>query len=367
MKCDVTKRLIGTATILLAANGTIRAEAQQYDLQPRLAPGKVVYVERISELEQTTGASAFGPERTSSTTNIRTVKRDVERSGDNTRLTYTFDRVSIDTESFFGRRTADSDAGLEPTGGRPNPVANIAGPMIGKSFTVTVEGQGRVTDTNGMRDIFNAVEEKAAGNFIFEPMMAEFTDNGARYAWGDWLFAVYPDKPVAIGDTWERTVHYHDLYLGDLAYHYSCKFDDIVREGGDKVAKISFEGTVERPDDGKTGVRSLNMTFDFKDGSFEGTADYDLASGQIVKQVAKGEMSLAARLPAKPGEKAEPFSVDRSLTETVTLMTAKEREVQKLENKAAAEARQAEEAKKRAEEEAARQKEAAEGESEDNG
>lgn len=359
MHHDTIKLLVCAATILLADSGSLRADDQRYDLIPRLEAGKVVYVERVSELTQKTGASAFGPERTTNTTNIRTVRRDIERSGDLAQLTYTFDRVSIDTQTFFGRRAADSDAGLEPTGGRPNPIANIAGPMIDKSFTVTVDRHGRVTGTDGMRDIFNAVEEKAAGNFIFEPMMAEFTDNGARFNWGDSLFAVFPEKPVAIGDTWERTVHRHDLYLGDLAFHYKCKLDDIVKEDDQKVAKITFDGRIERPDDGRAGVRSINITFAFKEGSFEGTADYDLAAGQVVKQVTNSEMSLAARLPAKPGDEAEPFPVDQSLTETVTLMTGKEREVQKRENLASAKERQAEEAKQRAEAEKKRAEEAA--------
>lgn len=332
------KALIATA-VAMALIGAASAAAQTVQLNPKLRVGNVAYIEQELKIEQKIGANAlFGPERTVKSRHLRCMRYQV-RSGlkhAETRLRLTYDRILIETETFGGPISFDSDAQTTDASKQkaPNAAAAIARPMLGKSITVHVGQDGRVRVVTGMDKILEVVEESAAGNFLFAPMMTEFTGAGVRFTWGDSRFAPYAYRPVFIGQTWRMTVHHVDVYLGSLDYVYDCKLDRFFESKGRKMAHVVYTGTIRRTPNSAPGARLFNVLSELKSGSFTGGADYDIARGEFVKQSTVWTMLLDSSVTGpKVGEDIT-FAQEIKSTETFTLLTEEERRRQRHEQRA---------------------------------
>lgn len=336
-------RIATTAAISLIA--TASAFAQTVQLNPKLRVGTVAYIEQVLEIEQKIGANALlGPERTVKSRHLRCMRYQI-MSGlkrAETRLLLTYDRILIETETFGGPISFDSDAhttDAEDRGATPphankpavaNAAAAIARPMLGKSITVHVGQDGRVRGLTGMDKILDAVEESAAGNFLFAPMMTEFTSAGARFTWADSRFAPYAYRPVSVGQTWRMTVHHVDVYLGALDYVYDCRLDRFFESKGRKIARVAYTGTIRRTPNSAPGTRLFNVLSKLKSGSFTGDADYDIDRGEFVKQSTQWTLLLDSSVTgSKVGEDIT-FAQEIKSIETFSLLSEEQRRKQRV-------------------------------------
>ncbi len=325
----------GAALALVAffyAMPAICLAGETVDLRPKLEPGSTYYMEMVRDNEQTRGEGPFGPARTSKSQQIRGFMRKIEsRSPDGgARAVFTYDRAKMEQESFRGPVGFDTDK--DPGGETPNPMANIGRPMMGKSFTLYLDKTGHVTSVTGMEEIYEAIEELAAGAFIFEGMQDEFTAEAVSFVLGDDRMALYPLKTVSTGDTWTKTVRFENMYMGSLDFKYKCSLVSVSEVGGRKVAEVAYKGSITQPDDAKPGIRVFNMKMDFESGSFTGTATFDVQRGHFTKQVTNSEMATNASMVLGSIDKPMAFKQSYKVAETIRFMSPAARAKQKAEN-----------------------------------
>lgn len=82
--------------------------------------------------------------------------------------------------------------------------------LVGQSYSIMVSPQGHIKDMKGIESLQNAVIEKIPaipeGEISFGPndMLKEEINKEALNESMDSKFAIYPDKPVGIGDSWQK-------------------------------------------------------------------------------------------------------------------------------------------------------------------
>jgi hypothetical protein len=302
------------------------------DLSPghlAAAPSEVDYIEWVEEGEVENGASPMRPAGKSPVYQLRGVWRSVKAASGATDVDVhlTIDRIKLKSEGRGGPIEYDSDMIVEGT--EKNRLQYVVDPALEQPFVLTVRpGDGR-TSAVGMDDISMLIEEVAAGKFVFEAFMPDFTDDAAQFAWGDSRFAPYAYRTVSAGDEWSRNISYHHLSLGTLEYRYAMKLDRIEKRDGRSVAIVKYSGDIAKPENARSGVRVFNVASRFQSGKFGGHAVFDIDARQFVEQVTDHEMKVESSMLLGSVDKPFSFSQDFKTTTTVRVMSKSERERQR--------------------------------------
>ncbi|MBN2483710.1 MAG: hypothetical protein JXD21_05880 [Candidatus Omnitrophica bacterium] len=84
--------------------------------------------------------------------------------------------------------------------------------MAGESFVITVSPSGEILNVRGMDNILDkllsrmSLPEGVSKDMVKENLRKQFGDEALKESVGN-MFAVYPDRPVGIGDSWTKTVY----------------------------------------------------------------------------------------------------------------------------------------------------------------
>lgn len=244
-------------------------------------------------------------------------------------------------------------------------IGTLLKPLVGMGFKMKIGADGEVKKVSGMSAIREKLEEEGAGSPLTGQMAGEFTDDRAKREWGDTLFALYPNKEVKPGDTWQKVLTDSLPRLGPVVFNYDCKLDRISEEKGRKVAVVTYTGTVKSDKSAKSedgGHATL-------DGQFKGTAVYDVELGQFTHREQNGNTKISMAGPggrrsqaakddddAKKSDKKDaddeeddapagpPMKLDLQIHQLITVMNDAQ-----LKDKRAADAKKRAEAAKKAE------------------
>ena len=191
--------------LLLALLGsTVRADAT-LDLRPRFAKGDVHRMNVILEqaLEQTVrGHKQVIRQRVGVGYSFTVLDVTVDGSA---ALRVKYNSTAVAQKSPYGQVEYDS---AHPPRDVPPPARGMAA-LVGQTFTATVTPSGRVTDIKGMDAVLKSVLEKmnlpegparAASEKLLRQMLSAANVRSSLQG----LLAVYPGRPVAMGDTWNQ-------------------------------------------------------------------------------------------------------------------------------------------------------------------
>ena len=271
------------------------------------------------------------------------MKRKRQRDGKNVTTKLTFDRLNLTVDSFRGPVSFDTDVDQDSPG--RNPLQFVAGPAIGKSLTIEIDADTEKAEVFGMDDISLAIEETAAGKFVFEPLMPDFTTSAAGFDWVNMRLAPYPNRPVKADDTWTTSVAYDHLAMGTLRFDYKCKFKGTETVDGKVMPVISYEGKIVQPENARPGYRVFNIELEFKSGEFKGSAYYDRESKEFAKVVMDMHIEAEAIMLLGSVDKPDRFAQVFDTTTTVSVLTPEQRRQQRDDAKAAAAAKAEQEGK----------------------
>jgi hypothetical protein len=171
------------------------------------------------------------------------------------------------------------------------PGANIGDKLKDVTFTATLDDKMKVTKLEGYDKFLDALADgDAAQKKLMKAMMPEET---IRQAFGQ-TFAIAPDKPVAVGDKWERTDKMALGPLGNVEAKSTFKLDSVK---GD-TATISLKGDLTfKAGDGGGDLPFKITKADLKAKNFTGTHTFDIKAGRLsgskVEMDMDGTMTIA--------------------------------------------------------------------------
>lgn len=93
-------------------------------------------------------------------------------------------------------------------------VSKMLSVIKGKSFTMKVDEKGDISEVDGFEEIGQTMVKEmnlpeASKAQMLEQFKSQFNDEAVKEMFAT-AFNIYPDKPVKVGDTWQRTIKGRD-------------------------------------------------------------------------------------------------------------------------------------------------------------
>jgi hypothetical protein len=313
------KNMLATALILalvaLLPSSPARAGEEKVDLRFRLEKGQEYKV--LTTMEQEIVQWLQGNEmEVLQTIGIgQTLKvTDVDDKGAMT-VAATFGPVAMKMEGPQGSFEFDSE---DPPDEVPLAAQGMAA-ILGCSFTMKFTPKGKIEELTGVDEMldkmFEGIElpDGELKDKMLEDMKKQFGADALKEMMEN-MMAMFPDKPVGVGDFWKQKVTITRGFPMVIESTYTLAG----REDG--VAELEVESTIEPNADAEPmKVGPMSMKFKLK-GTQEGTLKINEATGWFVEGKMTQEMEGETIISGAPGQ-GEEMSIPMRIKSTITFET----------------------------------------------
>ncbi len=213
----------------------------------------------------------------------------IEDDGNIKTLKTTYERFAMNVAMPNRTISADSDStDTAATGDMTDPsqlMSAMFGALKGKSFNLKVDREGKVTDVTGVEQIADAMVNSMKVKEEMRPMIRQaftqqFNEQNIKEIFSQ-SFNIFPNKPVQVGDSWEKKVAGTSTMPMDVTTTYTVKAIKGELVTLDAKSKMNF-----------TGGADMN-------GSQTGTMVVNAKTGLIVnsdfEQTLSGQMKMTTR------------------------------------------------------------------------
>ena len=139
----------------------------------------------------------------------------------------------------------------------------------GKSIILTLSKEKKITDVSGFDSVLNGSNQ----NEEVTKMMKQFFSKESVNSMFGYLFNIYPDQPVRVGDSWKKQMTMNMAGL-EMTIDYTYTLTDVK----DNNANIKIDGVIK----GKGKMKVMAVEVDGKmDGSQKGTMAVNLDNGYL--------------------------------------------------------------------------------------
>jgi hypothetical protein len=279
------------------------AEKTQYRL--KLEAGKQYYMQTITEQQISDPTPA--KEGTSVMTVGTGAKLDVSNldANGNAQVTYTYKWIKIGIKGATDEKVYDSS---KKDSTIPKELQWFA-PLLEESFSLTIKPDGRISEIKDLDKVRSNVRQKlpqgpmqelamnSLNQWLEEQIVREGIENS---------IAIYPDKPVGIGDSWSRNI----TYSSGSSMIQENKWTLKERKNG--VAVIEVVSTIKPNPQAKPaemGTQGMTSSSEFT-GTQQGLIEMQESTGLIIKSTINQQMSGQNTI-ASPGvpDKVTPMEI----------------------------------------------------------
>ncbi len=326
-RSTISRSLLFTAAACLALQATASAD-ETVKLKPKFPEGRQRYVEVSQEIEQVVrgGPAPGGGMKISFKTIDGVIEEVVSSSKKRVKLKLTFDRKAMSLKHpTMGPHAYDSDRSDDDSSSH---LEEILAPMIGVSLRLRMDRSDCTSTVKGMKPAFKKITAGVSKlNAFFPSMKDELDDANAAADWGATRFWLLPNKTVGVGDTWTRTREESVPSRGGRTYEVQCKLDRLEQLDGRAVAIITYTGTVTPDSEKPAEPGSSGLVVSLMEGTFQGTATFDVKRREIVRRVVAAKMKIKAAFKAGgPNMPGMDIEVTTKTTTTVKSIEAREAE-----------------------------------------
>lgn len=307
--------LLRTATVvaaLLVPCARASAQDEKLDLRLRLKEGQTYRVKTTVEqkINQTGGGGKQQATEQSFAVTYAMAVGGVGADGDM--------KVATKYEAVRFRQKGPAGAVEYDSAKEPKQVPQAARPfaaLVGLGFTSTITPGGKVTAVEGMGAMFDGMLKKldlppgAQRDTVRKVLAEQFGEEAMKQNLQN-LFAIYPDDPVAVGDSWRRRVVVSKGFPVVIDATYTLKG----RDAG--VATVEVKASLSPNESaGPVELGTGKMSYDLE-GELSGTARVDEATGWTKSLATTQLMSGTLRFQGAGGvpEVVSPVTIDEKVT-----------------------------------------------------
>ena len=290
MKTTPATAVILTILVLLSSS-TAHAAADKLDL--KLQFQKEGELTLVTTVEQKTTRTWNDQERESKETTSTVIGLVVVSVDDDGTATIKATSWAIALKSEGGRRSFEYDS-LNPPDEVPRRAAPYAA-LLRKTFTMKLTPTGKVSDLEGVKAMLKAAEdavpqEGRGRQWLIGEVKRRFGEDGLKQTM-EAAFAFLPTEPVAVGDSWKRTI------AGDNGVPVIAEQTYTLTKRAEGTATIELKATL-KPHEGGAAPRPGRGTVKYEiSGTQKGTLTVDEATGCLFKttiaQELKGKMVMS--------------------------------------------------------------------------
>jgi hypothetical protein len=173
--------------------------------------------------------------------------------------------------------------------------------MIGKTFKMTMTPKGDVTKIEGLAELVQSMSESIdvpenMKEQMRKQMASSFNDEQVKQSFTQG-FGVYPEKPVKVGDSWNRNL---SRDMNNMKMNVDVKYT--VKEINDKSVMLDLTGTIKSA----SGADSVSAVKVDMTGDQKGTMEILRSSG-LTKQ---GNIDMNMKMTAM----GNPINVKANIT-----------------------------------------------------
>jgi hypothetical protein len=224
----------------------------------------------------------------------------------------TYNRVASKVSTQGMAVSFDSATAEDPISPEFRPLAA----MVGKKFTMRISPLGSVASIEGLSEILDAViaemsVEGPAREQVLENMKRQFGEEAMKDLI-EQAMAIYPLEPVAVGDTWAKTLEIRQMV--------PLKLDNtwVLKEVTDETATLEVTSLIGPAGDDTT-VNMMGAELNVRlEGAQSGTSIIDRKTGWVESSTVNQNVDGAMTLPGVEGL-PEGMSIPLSIRSTVTV------------------------------------------------
>lgn len=268
--------------------------AKPVDLRPRWTVGQDVRYRIVAEGTNEMDVPGMGVQKTTDRQEIvvRLTPREISEGGAKVDLTYETLKIRVDG-SPRGPQEFDSTRPDEQ-----GPLAQALRPLVGLTLTLQVDRNGNITEVTGGDQVQVNPRSQWAGRLVQK--------GGVSSMFGRILSGNRATGQADVGQTWQTSDRI------DLAAMGTVKLDaeNTLTGVSGNVATIAIKGKLEL-DAGRSQAMQMTLTH----GAYEGSAQWDVAAGQLNSMEVRQSMTVEADGPMGK------VTSKRDLTEVVSRVT----------------------------------------------
>jgi len=224
----------------------------------------------------------------------------------------TYTRIASKATAPGGEMSYDSATAESPVAPQFRPLAA----MVGKTFTMRIDPMGMVRSMEGMSEILDAiVNEMTVDGPERTKMLENMKKQFGAEAMKDLIeqaMAIYPENPVAIGESWARAI--------EITQMVPLKLDNtwVLKDVTGDTATLEVTSLIS-PIEGKTALNMMGTELNVHlEGAQSGTTTIERDTGWVVSSTVNQSLDGAMGLPASEGQQEAP-TIPISIRGTVTL------------------------------------------------
>ncbi|HVK97014.1 MAG TPA: DUF6263 family protein [Flavisolibacter sp.] len=209
----------------------------------------------------------------------------------------TISRITVDMDGGGMKVQYDTDKPSQDTAGPMGMMTKMFGAMKGAKFSFTMNNEGKIGEVMGLKEM---QQQMTSGlpNEMPEEGMNTFNQENFRQNI-EQAFAVYPGKPVKVGDSWSKSMVINNQGM-EIKSENTYTLDKV---SGD-VASIKVVSKLGSADSAQINNAQIKMA-----GTSNGTMNFNIPSGMI----ADGNLDMALEMSIKSGEMEMPMKMDMKM------------------------------------------------------
>jgi hypothetical protein len=208
--------------------------------------------------------------------------------------------VKIDMNTPDQKMSYDSASPDAATGSGDALMKNMLSGIVGQPYTVVLAAKGSVQKIEGvaalMEKMFKSLPQDPSGAMMRSTMRGMFSEDAMRNMMGQ-SFAVMPEKPVGIGETWTSETTIKNPMLGDLTTALASTLKSV--DG--TAATITTKLAIRKSASGPSPTNPMGFTMDIGDSTGEGDLLFDMNKGRVLRTAMRSVMPMTMSGSAPDG------------------------------------------------------------------
>jgi len=299
--------------------GPISQTDEKIQYKMRFKAGEKYYLRLVTEqkISQTISGQIQNIEQTIGIGYEFDVKN-VETNG-NAWVSYTYRWAKFIQKGAGGKLVYDSSEKGLPT----SPMAQGFAALLEESFSLKITPQGRVEEVKGLQAVRNNVEKKLPEGPMKEAMMVglkQFINEEGIKELTENSMAIYPEKPVGIGDSWRKTVALTQGVAMTVENEY------ILKDRKNGVSFIEVKSKIKsNPNAEPISMASTKVSYDLS-GKQKGLIEIEESTGRLIRSKTNQEASGQIKVEVA-GQKSQGQTIPVKIDGVVTCEMTERKEV----------------------------------------
>ncbi len=237
----------------------------------------------------------------------------------NALVSYTYRWVNLKQTAAGNRIEYDSSDKGSPV----PPTAQGFAVLLDEGFSLKTTPQGRVEEVMGLQTLRDNIERKLPEGPMKQAMMMgikQFINEEGIKEMTESSLAIYPEKPVGIGDSWKRTLTLTQGAAMTLENEWTLK------DRKDGVSFIEVKSNIKsNPEGGSVGVGTAKVSYKLS-GKQQGMIELEESTGRIIRSRINQDISGQIKVEV-PGQQTQQQPIPVRINSVVTCEMTKRNDI----------------------------------------